>query len=624
MKSFLMIVILGLLLVPLALAPSNEPYHLTLLAVQETDSGFVGSQADLYLEVQEGSGRVFLDTQPATKVDTQISTRFAKEIACEHYDLDCDNYDFIYTIKSSSSIIGGPSAGAAISALTAIAMMDLDYDEKVAITGTINSGAIVGPVGGVKEKIDAAQAAGLQKVLIAAGTNIEPSHKIAVTISGNNSNSTTITDSSDEDNKNNQSKLPEIFNFTTYKNENLHIDVVEVLNLDEVLFHLTGKNFTSEITQVIENEEYNLIMKELETVLCDRAQGLEQVIKKERIVLNESIQEAIDQKRGSSINASQRGDSYSAASFCFGNSITLRRELYIAQNVSSGQLKKYHVELEQKVGILKEKTKNVKIETISDLQALMIVQERLHDVEEQLGELSEKIEKNEIQDAIALVAYAQERLFSAESWMKFFEMDGKKYLVDDTLLSNACTQKIAEAQERHQYTTLFLNPDQISHLQEKLDQARGAQARGEKALCLIIASQVKSDANAILSSFGLDDDSAKAYYESKKDAALRIIAHNSAEGMFPILGYSYFEYAQALSEKEVYTSLLYLEYALEMSDLQIYFPEERSNFEGISEMFNREEIKHIFQGILIGSLITLILCLLFLRRRPHLDFVKYR
>ena len=62
---------------------SASPYdinHLTLLAVQETPNGtYVGSTADLYLELRDGTGRVFLDTSPLTKVDTQISTRYAKE-----------------------------------------------------------------------------------------------------------------------------------------------------------------------------------------------------------------------------------------------------------------------------------------------------------------------------------------------------------------------------------------------------------------------------------------------------------------------------------------------------------------------------------------------------------------
>ena len=59
------------------LAINTEPYHMKLLAVQDNDGTYTGSDADLFLELKEGSGRVFLETFPLTKMDTQISTRFA-------------------------------------------------------------------------------------------------------------------------------------------------------------------------------------------------------------------------------------------------------------------------------------------------------------------------------------------------------------------------------------------------------------------------------------------------------------------------------------------------------------------------------------------------------------------
>ncbi len=61
---------------------TNQEKNLKLLAVQETEKGYNGSLADLYLKINEGSSGVFLATFPFTKLDTQISTRYAKEIDC--------------------------------------------------------------------------------------------------------------------------------------------------------------------------------------------------------------------------------------------------------------------------------------------------------------------------------------------------------------------------------------------------------------------------------------------------------------------------------------------------------------------------------------------------------------
>src|SRR3989338_6840791 len=329
----------------------NDVYHLKLLAVQETPDGFTGSDADLFLELKEGSGRVFLDTFPVTKMDTQISTRFAKEIACKHFNLDCDNYDYIFTIKSKSSIIGGPSAGAAIAALTTIAVLDLEYDPTITLTGTINSGGIVGPVGGVKEKLEAASAAGLQKVLIAKGTALQKSFPII--------NTTLLNDTADGD------KLHEnasAINLITYEKENLSLDVAEVVDLDDVIFHLTEKQLNHKDINVTEYEGYTEIMKKLQDILCERTAKIEQEFKEEKVFIN--ISESILQKKGSSINATTRGDYYSAASFCFTANIELKTTYYQEKSISSSMVRRLFEAVEQKTTDLKVKLAAEKKETI--------------------------------------------------------------------------------------------------------------------------------------------------------------------------------------------------------------------------------------------------------------------
>ena len=81
-KGLFLLFSLFFLIVSVSALSQNQQYHLKLLAVQENSNGtLTGSDADLYLEIQEGSGRVFLETFPLTKLDTQISTRFAKDAA---------------------------------------------------------------------------------------------------------------------------------------------------------------------------------------------------------------------------------------------------------------------------------------------------------------------------------------------------------------------------------------------------------------------------------------------------------------------------------------------------------------------------------------------------------------
>ena len=69
-RPLLLILIVLILLSPSSLASIYDVNHLPLLAVQELpDGNYSGNTADLFLEVRDGSGRVFLDTSPLTKID---------------------------------------------------------------------------------------------------------------------------------------------------------------------------------------------------------------------------------------------------------------------------------------------------------------------------------------------------------------------------------------------------------------------------------------------------------------------------------------------------------------------------------------------------------------------------
>ncbi len=587
-----------------ALAINTEPYHMKLLAVQENGESYTGSDADLFLELKEGSGRVFLETFPLTKMDTQISTRFAKEIACKHFKLDCNKYDFIFTIKAKSNIIGGPSAGAAIAALTTIAVLDLDYDKEITITATINSGGIIGPVGGVKEKLEAAKEAQLKKVLIAKGTGQQE----------------TIEENAEE-NSNVTVKL----NLIDYGKDNLNLKVEEVIDIDQVMFHLTGVNLNNKKVQVHEDTEYKEIMQSLQNLLCERTKKIEEEILQDNVVFDEDLKNEIISRKGKAENATKEEDHYSAASFCFGNNIFLKNHYYQEKILTRAMLiNLFHV-LEKKTNSLEKKLNEQEINTISDLQTMMVVKERLSDVKDQIKKFDSEKSQLLLADMYYLLAYGEERFFSALSWMQFFSMEGKKFVVDNDNLRDSCIQKISEAEQRHQYASLFIGQFNVLNIIDKIEAARKAQTDGEPELCLIKAAQAKAESNAILSSMGLTDDNIDEFIESKIKAVERVISENSAEGIFPILGYSYYQYANTLKETEKYTVMIYLEYALEMSELSIYFPAEDEVLGKVSEFQLKRDYLLLLIGFLVGVLVTVIIFIIergWFKRAPKLKFVR--
>src|SRR3989344_6828971 len=67
------------------------------------------------------------------------------------------------------------------------------------------------------------------------------------------------------------------------------------------------------------------------------------------------------------------------------------------------------------------------------------------------------------------------------------------------------------------------------------------------------------DANAIVGSIGIEQSELPRLIESKLDAIESLIARTAESQAFPLLGFSYYEYAQSLKEYDEGSALLYAE-----------------------------------------------------------------
>jgi uncharacterized protein len=609
LKLFLLMVTITFISMQLVNASVYDERHLELLAVQTNEDGTtVGKSADLYLEIRDGSGRVFLDTTPLTKIDTQASTRYAKDIACEYFSLNCDSYDFFYTIRSDSNIIGGPSAGAAIAALTAITVMDLDYDDSIALTGTINSGGTIGPVGGVKSKIEVANDNGIKKVLIPIGA----SNEIVQSYDNYSSNLNSRQYQGGVwkgyySRYYSQSTSSPPLTLGSYSRYVLGIDAIEVVDLSEVIYEFSGFNYSEDFGELTVDDSYIQIMKGLDEKLCFRSEKLltdltERYFGLKRNMSDEEIFE-IQTRQNVSANARVNENYYASASACFGLNVYLNYLIIDLQNYSNSEFLVKVELLAQEISGLERSVESEELLTISDLQTKMVVKERLSEAKEYLEITLE-------QNSSYALSYANERIESAKTWKEFFEMDGKKLDLSLESLQNVCFSKISEAQERYQYASLFFGYD-ISYIGDKITLAQKAWNAGNYELCIVQAAQAKAEASSIVSSLGLGTEVSLEYLNGKKEAALRTLIKNTKEGQFPILGYSYYMFAENLVEDNAYSALLYFEYALEMSELNRYFVEiEQENLYskmvdsiGLS-VRSKTFINGFLQGLSIGILVS--------------------
>ncbi|MGB9708156.1 MAG: S16 family serine protease [Candidatus Pacearchaeota archaeon] len=113
----------------------------------------------LAVEAVKGSGRTLVDIDNLLFWgDTQHSIRIAKNVAENITGVDISNYDIVYNIYANASIIGGESAGAAITLATIAVLQNKSLRDDVIITGTINHDGSIGPVQAILPKAKAAKA----------------------------------------------------------------------------------------------------------------------------------------------------------------------------------------------------------------------------------------------------------------------------------------------------------------------------------------------------------------------------------------------------------------------------------------------------------------------------------
>jgi len=565
--------ILFLLMLPVVTAIQGE---MPLLAVRETTKGLEGSTATLELEITSGSGRVFLETVPLSKLDTQISTRFAKEIACDYLDEDCEDYDFFFTIRSDSSIIGGPSAGAAITVLTATMLEGIEIDKETAMTGTINSGGLIGPVGGLKEKVDAAAGIGIKKIIIPKGESVY----------------------TDADNK--------TIDLKEYA-EDKGIQLFEAADLTEAIYLFSGALLKEDKGELIVDPTYLNVMKGLSIKLCNRSQELKKQLDKIRAYkITEETIEAEDKavnltKKGE--NAFDQGKYYSSASYCFGANTRYR---YLV--LKSGKLEDFDA-LKEEIEEYDKEIERLQIRTITDLEVYMVIKERLKEAKDSLNRSIEKYKEDD-ETYVSDLAYAIERIYTAHTWAEFIGVKGKTFIFDKESLEDSCRKKLAEVEERYQYAKLLFQ-EEIIGTKRKFDIAQEDFENGDYELCLFRASKAKAEIDTILGSIGVKEEQIEDVLNNKLKVVKDNIIEQQEKKIFPILGYSYYEYSGSLKDAK-YSALLYSGYALELSNLDIYFKEESNGFDIIKRL-ERSNIDFqtiliiiavLILGILIGSRIN--------------------
>jgi uncharacterized protein len=551
-------------------------------AVASTDQGYIGVISTITVKIQSnGSGRVFVDTLPLTQVDMQGSARLAVKVASAlvENDEDCDvnpsDYDYFFVVRTDSPIIGGPSAGAIMTVATISLLENWEISNKTVMTGMINPDGSIGPIGGIPQKIDAANSVGATHFLIPEGQGTYTEMEISTENIGGWIRTVT---------------KPVTRNVVDYAMENYGITVTEVGDIYEALENFTGYRFIfNNSNGEITTQDYIESMTPLATNLLEYArESYENAsIKFENSNIPnqyptyyqndiENNLESAEKKLEESQYAYQNETYYTSTSKSFQSLIFSRFISYACDYWDTDDdsfMEDLLIEVKSWYNNASKKAKNAEINGFISLQSVGAAQRRASEAKQYLDSAENMYEDginfySEVLDFLYKLSFAYERSNSISWWISIGSYFNETGDLDNNVLENLALEYIEEAQQATIYSTIILNEigsistessNYLSYAEELLETSRDDLEKGYPAAALFQALEATVRANLAIEIIGVAPEDR---IELASETAISKIAKSRQQGIEPVLAVSYYEYSESLlNESDFDNALLYYRYS---------------------------------------------------------------
>jgi len=530
MKSALKFLILILILITPAGAQFENAQEASIKAVAvasgEPPTGVV---INISVIVTPGDGRVFVSTTPYTEIDMQGSAQLAAITACDMLGVDFTKYSFFYIIEAEAPIVGGPSAGGVMTVATIAALKNLQIRDDVYMTGMIYPDGYIGPVGGLKYKLEAAAKNGAKIFLIPEGQRITYVEEKKVRRVG-------IISYIDVEYR----KL----DLVEY-GEELGVDVYEVATINEALKFFTGYE--------IKHPEGQFNIGSYSTILKKLADHMKSSL--DEISATNDDAEKLIKKADQYYN---QGKYYTATSMYFQAKILKRYEEYKSKIITAQQFDEEVEKIQSEIDQMKNYLSEEKV-GVNSLQIIAAAQERVAEAENLLEDARNARTDEE---ALQNLAYAKERVESAKVWLSILPDLKNDFEISMDVLKKRAEFYVTEASSLLIYaSSLNGNEYLISEGFESLETAKRLLSEGLYAGAAVMALNSITDASlSIEVTYGKINDKV----EGAREAAMAAISE-AEKSLFPVLPAAYFEYAENLDNP--YVKLMYYKLSMRLAKL---------------------------------------------------------
>lgn len=403
----------------------DESRHVVIVAVSQLPNGsYVGVSADLYVRVTcPGSGHVYVETLPLTQIDLQASTRIAALVASSIANVSFYACDFYASIKSDTPIVGGPSASGVTAIAFASALLRIPINESVVMTGMILPDGSVGPVGGLKYKLEAAASRGAKIFLVPYGQTRDIVYRIVSQRVG----PSIIT-----------RVVPETIDLVLYGAQ-LNVQVIPVANIFEAIEIFTDGRYRIALKDVGYSERLNTMLATLNDVLyswmLNISSEVEKVLSESRLVedrvlssirgytgiyvrnILQSIDSSISSLKNQAETMARTGRLYTASSLYFQTLIHAYNRLYILKIIEDEAFISNEINtITSSAYRIIESVHRYYLENAVNVNLLSIAINILDRVYEALIYANKTLKQQYIDAVSQHLAFASARMYTAKLW----------------------------------------------------------------------------------------------------------------------------------------------------------------------------------------------------------------
>jgi len=499
-----------------------------------------------------GHGNIYFRASPLTELDMQATAQIAVMVACNMLGLNMNDYDFYISVNAGSIIVGGPSAGGIMTVAVMAALENAEIKPGITMTGMINPDGTIGPVGGLKGKLEAAASSGYKYFLIPLGQRIivVPNITYREIFPG-------VIVSSVNYEKIDLVKL----------GEKLGVKVIEISNVRQAFYYFTGINLTITLhklpitaAQIIDKYVKNNTLEILNatTYYINSTQKLFSLLPPGTTdVVNTLLKEA-SRLSEKAVKFLEQDKYYLARAEAL-SSLQLASQAYFIANglVSKNSLVGIIRNTNQSLAGLAEKYYGLTSKTaipVQGLGALMVLGINIHEIQKDIEKAAKSLEKNDLRDTVNYLSDAITRYYSAQLYKAIAEnLSGSQPAVDKSMLEKTALSLYGVAKNIYAYAytlakDIGANPASLQKSGDFLDKAAEMITRGDYVAGLgYIIDSISLGVTSIHEMFTVNNVEASSVIKDLRINALQNMERLISLGITPYTAINYYLLGEQLA-----------------------------------------------------------------------------